>query len=79
MKANIFLFKHPTTDTADHNPFTRIAMSSYQPPAPKVQQQDLKGKVAVVTYASHLSCALFLPAFLSVDQIFSCEMCHGRI
>jgi hypothetical protein len=27
-----------------------MKMADFQPPAPKVQPQDLKGKVAVVTY-----------------------------
>jgi hypothetical protein len=26
-------------------------MADYEPPAPKVQQQDLKGKAAIITYA----------------------------
>jgi hypothetical protein len=35
-------------------------MGEYEPPALKVQQQDLKGKVAIITYA------LYPHAFLNL-------------
>lgn len=60
----------------DHNHITpfdiavsSITMADYRPSPPQVQEQDLRGKVALITYAIFPSCISFLATILSVNLL----------